>query len=282
MQKIIRTGAIWTCSALSLCAQPAPRNHEQLNATAWAQTAVEHDAICLQAYRQARLQLDRALKDRKWTAALEQTGQFGRLPPAVILDVDETVLDNSHGQVRAIHKDVDWSPALWDEWVAEEAAPPLPGAVEFTQYAHSRGVTVFFVTNRDKKHEEATRRNLEKHGFPVRAAKGPATDTLLCRGEKPEWVSDKGTRRAEVARNYRVLLLIGDDLGDQMSNVRTTLEERRKLAAKYSDYWGTRWIALPNAMYGSWEASTFGNDFKLTRQQRLDARLKALKTKAGE
>lgn len=277
MTSIKGLAAIVSFSAGLAIAADQP-NHECLNATLWAQTAVEHDAVYLQAYRLAHLQLDKALKDKKWTAAVEQTGKFKKLPPAIIFDIDETVLDNSASQARAIFKNLDFSQELWAQWVAEAAAPPVPGAVEFTRYARSRGVTVFFITNRDVPMEEATRRNLEAAGFPLLAVGGPMLDTVLFRGEKPEWTGDKGTRRAAIAQNYRILMMFGDDLGDFLSNVRAGVEERRRLAAAHVDWFGTRWIALPNAMYGSWDGAVYNNDMRLTHDQKVAAKYGQLKT----
>jgi 5'-nucleotidase (lipoprotein e(P4) family) len=270
--------AVTLAAGLAQAAAAQPRNHEILAATLWTQTAVEHDAVWLQAYRQARDLLDRALKDKKWTAALEQTGKIKKLPPAIILDIDETVLDNSANEARAVLKDAEFTAASWDQWVSESAAGALPGALAFTLYARSRGVTVFFVTNRDAKNEDATRRNLARLGFPLDAAKGPATDTVLTRGERPEWNSEKSTRRQYVAQSYRVLLLVGDDLGDFMSNVRASVAERRRMAAAHAEMWGTRWIVLPNPMYGSWESALYDHDFSLARRARMERRIRMLNT----
>jgi acid phosphatase len=270
--------AVTLAAVLAQAAATQPRNHEILSATLWTQTAVEHDALCLQAYRQARDLLDRGLKDKKWTAALEQTASPKKLPPAVILDIDETVLDNSPNEARAVLKDAEFTTAAWDQWVGESAAAALPGAVEFTQYARSRGVTVFFISNREAKHEAATRRNLARLGFPLEAAKGPATDTLLTRDERPEWNSEKAVRRQYVAQSYRVLLLIGDDLGDFMPNARASIPERRRMTAAHASLWGTRWIMLPNPMYGSWESALYDHEFSLPRRARLQRRLNMLDT----
>src|SRR5215203_940023 len=78
------------------------RPHENLNAVAWMQTSLEYQASAVQAYRLAARQLDEALADRSWTAAIEQTGDASKLPPAVVLDIDETVLDNSPFQARVV------------------------------------------------------------------------------------------------------------------------------------------------------------------------------------
>ena len=114
----------------------------------------------------------------------------------MILDVDETVLDNSYYQARMIRDNTSYATATWDPWVMEAAATAIPGARAFTRYAEQKGVTVFYVTNRMANLEEATRRNLVSEGFPLH----PTVDTVLTRGERPEWAaSAKGPRRSHVA-----------------------------------------------------------------------------------
>ena len=103
--------------------------HENLNAVLWLQTAIEFEASALQAYRLAHLQLDAALSDPSWTAALEQQVDASKLPPAVIVDIDETVLDNSYYQARLIRDNAVFATPTWDAWVAEARATAIPGAV---------------------------------------------------------------------------------------------------------------------------------------------------------
>jgi acid phosphatase len=239
----------------------------------WTQTSVEYRATALQSYRIAEEMLDRALDDTTWTAALEQTGDFNDLPPAVILDVDETVLDNSFYEARLIELGLEYASDTWKEWCNEAAATPVPGALEFTRYAADRGVTVFYVTNRRHVLEEATKRNLQELGFYLDSE----MDTLQTRGEKPDWGSDKRSRRREIAARYRILLLIGDNLGDFVSGAETSIEERNALGENYSEYWGTRWIVLPNPQYGSWEGALFDYEFGLSREEKLRRKLGALR-----
>lgn len=231
--------------------------HENLNATLWVQTALEYEATALQAYRLAQMQLDAALVDRTWTAAIEQKGDASQLPPAVVVDVDETVLDNSYYQARMIRDNTLYSSKTWDPWVMEARATAIPGAREFVQYAASKGVTVFYVTNRTANLEEATRANLEAEGFPLSSD----VDVVLTRGERPEWnASPKGPRRAHIAASYRILLLIGDDLGDFVVDAAGTPEARQASTEPYEHWWGRRWIMLPNPTYGSWERAILGDE----------------------
>lgn len=242
-------------SAPSTAPAAATAAHENLNAVLWMQTALEFEASAIQAYRLAQLQLDAALADPGWTAAIEQQGDAAKLPPAVIVDVDETVLDNSYYQARLIRDNGVFASDTWDSWVAEGRATAVPGALEFSREAATKGVTVFYVSNRTANLEEPTRRNLAGLGFPM----GDGVDTVLVRGERPEWsASGKGPRRAFIARNYRILMLIGDDLGDFVVDAAGTPAERQSRAAAQSDWWGRRWIMIPNPTYGSWERAIVG------------------------
>jgi acid phosphatase len=234
-----------------------PRAHDAFEATLWMQTALECRLICEQAYLLAARQLERALADPSWTAALEQQGDLSGLPPAVILDVDMTVLDNTAFEARLVREGRAFERPLWDEWVGLAQAPPVPGALEFVRRARELGVEIFYVTNRRAKHEEATRRNLEAVGFPVSAER----DTVLLRDEREEWDGNKGTRRSHVAATHRILLLLGDDMNDFLSGTRGPgmgPEGRLARAEEHRDYWGRRWIMLPNPLYGSWQSSLHG------------------------
>ena len=145
--------------------------------------------------------------------------------------------------------------------------------MEFARYAQSKGVTIFYVTNRYVDVEAPTRENLSRLGFPLDAA----TDHVLTRKERPEWAaSDKTSRRQFVARTHRVLLLIGDDFNEFVSAAGKTAEERAQLNAQHASRWGLRWIMLPNPTYGSWEAAlTAGGT---SAAERLAFKLKHLRT----
>jgi 5'-nucleotidase (lipoprotein e(P4) family) len=238
------------------------------------QTAVEYRAVALQAYRRAEAMLDGALADPNWTAALEQTGDFSHLPPAVVLDVDETVLDNSAYAARLVRRGIEFDIESWTAWCREVKATAVPGAREFTGHAADKGVTVFYVTNRHHDVEEDTRKNLEVLGFPLDSRQ----DTLYTRRETANWQSsDKGPRRMEIASRYRILLLIGDDLGDFVSVDRASIDERDVIDEEFRENWGTRWIMLPNPQYGSWEEALFGFDRGLTNDERLRLKYEALR-----
>jgi 5'-nucleotidase (lipoprotein e(P4) family) len=247
--------------------------NDNLNAVLWTQHSVEFKGNAETAFTLARIRLDQALKDRKWTAApAEQTGKFGKLPPAVVLDVDETLLDNSAYQAWNITADTDFDPKTWTAFVNSKSSLPIPGALEFTQYAAAKGVTVFYVTNRSKEEEPATRENLEMYKFPLSAK----IDTVLTAQEQPDWKSAKGTRRAFIARDYRILLDIGDNFGDFVDDYKGTEDERQKIWEDNKARWGREWIVIANPTYGSFESTPYKNDFKLTNDEKRQAKRSAL------
>jgi acid phosphatase len=246
---------------------------QSLLAVLYAQTSTEYVANCMQTYANATSAIDRALADSSWTAAQEQTGKFSEKSPAIIIDVDETVLDNIAFQARSILTGISY-PTGWIEWGLEESAEPVPGVSNFLKHAHNKGVKIFYVTNRVVELQEATKNNLKLLGLPFDEDR----DVLLMRGENG-WGSSKVSRRALVAKDYRVILLVGDQLGDFISLEESTLDSqsRRKLAEKYSDMWGTKWFMLTNPMYGRWESSIYGNKYPDTKEEQMQMRIKALK-----
>jgi 5'-nucleotidase (lipoprotein e(P4) family) len=263
------------CLLLAGCGS-GNKSLEGLNATLWTQQSAEYRASAEQAYRTAGRMLDQGLGDPAWTAVLEQEGDPGRLPPAVILDVDETVLDNSPYQARLIVEGSEY-PDGWDAWVRQAEAPPVPGALEFARHAAQKGVDIFYVTNRAAALEEATERNLERAGFPV----AKDLDVLLMRGEREGWGSDKSSRRAYVASTHRILILAGDDLNDFISVSAASIEERDRLEAEYADRWGVMWIMLPNPAHGSWERALYGFDYELSSEQKRERKRESLNTGEG-
>ena len=259
-------------------AQETPPANDLLLATLWTQRAVEYRANALTVYSLARIRLDEALADRSWTAApAEQKGDFQTLPPAVVLDVDETLLDNSKYQVWMMRTNQSFSTKSWNQFCAAQISAAIPGAVEFTKYADSKGVKVFYVTNRGAETEKDTRENMAKLGFPL----GGDVDTFLMQGEKPDWTGAKSTRRAAIARDYRVLLNVGDNLGDFDDRYRSSEAERVKAFEAGMPYWGKQWLMLPNPTYGSFDTAPYGHDFKKPRDEQRKAKWDVLESWVG-
>ena len=259
-------------------AQDAPVASDMLLATLWTQRAVEYKANALTVFALARVRLDEALADKGWTAApAEQTGEFANLPPAVVIDVDETLLDNSKYQVWMMRAKQSFSTRSWNQFCAAQVSTAIPGAVEFTKYADSKGVKVFYVTNRGVETEKDTRENMQKLGFPM----GGNVDTFLMQGEKPDWAGAKGTRRAVIAKDYRVLLNIGDNFGDFDDRYRTSEADRMKAFEAGQPYWGRQWLMLANPTYGSFDTAPFGHDFKKSRDEQRKAKWDVLEAWTG-
>src|SRR5262249_50682009 len=151
-------------------------------------------------------------------APKEQTGAYQSLPPAVILDLDETVLDNSGYQAWMTLRGTTFDPKTWNAYVNTVTSLAVPGALEFARYADAKGVKGFYVSNRRAEEGPATRKNRKKPGFP----RGEGVDTRLMSRKQPDGGSAKGTRRAFVAKSYRILLNVGDNLGDFVDEYRGT------------------------------------------------------------
>lgn len=277
---------------LIACAAPAPRppvvaapkapavsaeNFEldNLNAVVWLRTAAEAEALHRQSYAIARRALDMALADTSWTAATEQSGDFSHLPPAIIVDVDETVLDTSDYMVERFRNGRSFDKVDWNRYVLRENATPVPGAVDFLKYAASKGVTVFYLSNRSADdvaagivdETEPTRRNLAKFGFPDTDSQR----TFLFRDKTRGW-GEKGPRRAEVAKTHRILMLVGDNLYDFIDIENGDRDKRALALQKHLSWLGTRWIVIANPMYGSWEQVVVGHATGAAgRKARLEA-----------
>ena len=249
--------------------EAGPPADDSLNATVWYQTSVERDLVYRTVYRAAAAQRAAALADPGWDALPkeERSNDPRGLPPAIIVDVDETVLDNSPSQVRQIRERRGFDEAAWGAWVMEEKATPLPGALEFLKAAAARGVTVFYISNRDASLAAATVANLRRAGFPIARADqflGLGTVVAGCEQEG----SEKACRRKRVADGYRVLMQFGDQVGDFVQVVANTPQGRRAAIAPYADWMGQRWWALPNPVYGSWEPALFDNAWSLPAAER--------------
>ena len=236
----------------------------------YQQTAAERLAGSLQTFRSAKQALDNALADPSWSALPGQDIQGKK--PAIIVDVDETVLDNTAYEARMILDGTKY-PEGWVSWGKEAAATEVPGAKDFLNYAASKDVTIFYITNRVVELKEATQNNLTKLGIPWDQTK----KTILMRGEN-NWGSDKGSRRALVAQKYRVLLMAGDNLGDFVDAKDNNLspQQRKAIVEEYADYWGEKWFMLQNIAYGDWEGALYDFDYSLSPHEVHNTRLESL------
>ena len=260
-----------------VAAAEAPAPHDNVNALVWMQAAEEYRLAAGQTYRAALAQLDRAIKTPDWDALVpsERANPPDGLPPAVIVDIDETVLDNSPYLARQIRDGGTFEETSWDAWVREEKARPVPGALEFAKAAAARGVTIFYVSNRAVHLEEPTLANLRAVGFPV-----DSNARFLGLGHFVEGCeqigSEKGCRRQLVGRTHRVLMQFGDQIGDMVTIEANNPAGRQQALAPYLGWFGERWWVLPNPTYGSWEPALFNNAWSLPEAERRRMKLEAL------
>lgn len=225
-------------------------NEYLLLATLFQQKAAEKRALSYQAFNIAKLSLDNQLRITDL-----------KKPLAVVVDIDETVLDNSPFEAKSILNNSDY-PKYWDEWCQLAAAVPLAGSVEFLNYAKSKGVVVYYITNRKIKLLEPTLKNLNKKGFPF-----ADKDHVLMRLDD----SNKNSRRNSVAANHNIALLMGDNLGDFMHvfDDKNSID-RFLLTDKYKNEFGEKFIVLPNPMYGSWLNAIFNNNNNLSKEEKIE------------
>src|SRR5216683_7908952 len=200
-----------------------------------------------------------------------RTNHRSRKPRAVVVDLDETILDNSRFEGMLLQQRVNYNQKNWTEWVNRAEAETVPGAVEFLRYATSHGVRVFYITNRNDIQKAGTATNLKKLGFP-----NVNDQTLLVQTDPKK--SSKEPRRQSVGAKYRVVLLMGDDLNDfaKVFEDSKTVESRIAASDRFKNEFGKRFIVLPNAMYGNWETAIYGNS-RLSEAEKAAKRKSALK-----
>lgn len=267
-------------NVISQAGQQVPAD-DNLNAVAWTQTAIERDLIYRQTYRNASEELSQALSDPTWEALPKGDRKTPVIDPAktaVILDIDETVLDNSPYQARLVVSGESYDEFTWHQWCIEEKAAAVPGALEFARLAASKGITVFYLSNRASDLSDATLSNLRKLDFPVEASEpvflGLGTIVSGCEQNG----SDKGCRRELISRKYRVLMQVGDQLGDFVDVSANTPQGRKQVIEPYLGWIGQRWFVLPNPTYGHWESALFNNDWSQPATGRRAQKKAALRT----
>ncbi|MGM0582376.1 MAG: 5'-nucleotidase, lipoprotein e(P4) family [Bacteroidota bacterium] len=267
MRSLIFIISVLTFSACQQITQEKSLGAEEIlsmqlgNATVWFQQSAEMEASFLQAYDKGKMLLKIKM----------DTLTNSELKPAVVLDLDETVLDNSPYEARLFLEGENYGSESWEKWCKEAQAEALPGAVDFLNFADSLGLKIFYVSNRKIGVFEPTLKNLQTLKLP-QAEK----DHLLLRTTK----SDKTERREMVKADHQILLYVGDNLTDYsqiFAERDSTLG--KDLVKKYQKELLHNFIMLPNPMYGEWESAVYGNDFSKTAADKLELRKKTLKSK---
>lgn len=216
------------------------RLHEQnMMSVLWFQTSGEVKALYYQGYNLGKMRLEEILSRKVNKKALK---------PAIVLDLDETIIDNSPFQAWEVCNGKS-SSFGWDDWVKRSEAKLLPGALDFLKYAQSRGVEIYYISNRKESLKTATVQNLKNIGVPM-----ADQEHVLLRhpGEK-----GKEERRIQVAKTHDIILLFGDNLGDFSGFDHLSAEERGKAVEKQKEEFGKKLIVFPNPMYGDWEEALY-------------------------
>ena len=220
-------------------------------AVLWSNISAEYRALCYQAYNMATIQLEQAVSKHKRKDK----------PLAVVVDCDDTVLFDGPFQAYLIEHGKSFNSTDWEKWVNEAKAVPVPGALEFLQFAEKNKCEVFYVPNRKNKTElKGTMENLKRAGFP----NVDETHVLLKTDS-----SDKQLRFNEIKKTHNVVLYIGDNINDLPIGTRNHKnEERVSITDSQKNHFGINYIVLPNPMYGGWEDVFAPNYFKLTPYQK--------------
>jgi len=268
MKKVILpVSIIFACSAvLSGCVteQRAARvqlEQQNVSAVNWMQQSGEYEALAYQAFNSARKAFDTA-KVRKGYRK------------AVIVDLDETMIDNSAYAGWRIQHNLPYTEKTWARWMAAEQARPLAGAVEFARYVNAHGGTMIYVTNRDARSFEHTAENIKELGFP-----GVSAKTLLLNNGQ----SNKQARFDAVkAAGFDVVIYIGDNLNDfGTATYHKSNQQRRAFVAANREAFGTKFFMLPNPSYGDWVSGMAPDYYKLPVAKQLDVNRKAIRAWAG-
>ncbi len=231
-------------------------------ATLWFQKSAEMEVEFLQAYGLGKMLLRQKM---------DTFNSIGK-KPAVILDLDETVMDNSPYQARLFLNGETYNSVSWNAWCNEGIADALPGALDFLKFAEALDVEIFYISNRKSEVLESTIENLKKIGVP-----NADTDHVLLRTAG----RDKTDRRNIVKAQYEVLLYVGDNLTDYSEDYaeRSGNNLGKGLVNKHRKELLYNFIMLPNPMYGDWESAIYNYDFSLSDEEKIRLRREILDTK---
>lgn len=220
-----------------------------LDANLYLQTSAEYRGCCYQAYNLAKYRLKEA----------KDNNRNSRRPLAVIMDLDEVVMDNAGYWTMLLRSNLANDLRLWEYW--EEKCGGMvglvPGAKDFIQTAERWSVAVFYISNRSEKFRPQNKQILQNLGIPV------VDDNRL--KLRTGISSDKTGRRREVEKDYLVVLLVGDNLRDFDEDFRcpdldpktpaelsAAIQQRKDAVDRQWEVWGDKYIVLPNPVYGEW------------------------------
>lgn len=270
--------AVATLLAPPAGAVPSAASTANLDAVLWMQKSPEYGLLAAGQWRALADRLPALKRGGEALAATEiPTDRARRRPPAIIVDLDETVIDNSPANAQAA-TGLPYDEGRWQAWLARvDEQVAVPGAVPALQAAARLGFRVFYVSNREcpaasapavAPHPDCPARRytaavLKRLGLPF--AEDPAA--LLLRHDQQGW-ADKTVRRQHLAKRYRIAALVGDDIGDFLPRAEAeglidSIGRDGTVAARMADpasalatvaaHAGRDWFVLPNPAYGSWE-----------------------------
>lgn len=221
---------------------------ESVMATNWYQTSGEAKALYIQGYNIATEKLKSYLKTPH------------QKPYSIVLDLDETVLDNSSYQAENIVRGRSYSSKTWDEWVNMKKAKAVPGAKEFLEFADKNGVKIYYISDRTESQLDATIENLKLEGIPVQSR-----ENVLLKNKEDK--SGKVNRREYVKEHTDLIMLFGDNLSDFDLFSSKSIEEREGKVEELSKEFGDRFIIFPNPMYGAFESAMYGGKFPEAKEK---------------
>jgi 5'-nucleotidase (lipoprotein e(P4) family) len=213
----------------------APAAKPLSDAIRWSRDSAEHRALFLQVYAAATAHVERE-------AAARPVGGW-----AVVLDADETVIDNSLYQVERERAGLPFDAPSWSAWTQRREAVPLPGARAFLSRVRALGGRIAIVTNRTESECPDTEAVFRTHEL--------AYDVMLCKPDAGP--SDKNPRFEAVAMGttaaglppLEVVAFVGDNIQDFPGLGQSFRKEGDDAFAPF----GSRYFVLPNPMYGSWQ-----------------------------
>ncbi len=226
----------------------------------WFHYSAEMQACYLQSYQLAQIALDKQLSEYK-----------GSKTPAVVLDLDETVLDNSPYQFKLLEDNEEYTRENWNYWCNLAIAKALPGSSDFLNYAKDKSVEVYYISNRALELLDGTVKNLQNLNLP-----NADTSHVLLKDK----TDDKTGRRNKVSENHEIIMLIGDNLTDMSQEFANRNKQTmgKKVVEKNKELFGVKYIILPNPMYGEWEKTIYNNSRKWTDSQKDSLRNLVIKS----
>jgi acid phosphatase len=204
-------------------------NIKNNSALQWIQSN-EYNLSCQQIFTIAKINFDRLLK----------TNSFSKKKPlAIISDIDETILLNYKFEVALYLSNKPFSYKMFGKYINKKSSIPIHGSIAYYRYLASRGIEIFYISNRLASVEQKTFEHLKELGYPIKTK-----ENLLLMNEKTDWTSDKSSRRKYIMSKYNVVQIFGDNIFDFIQHKDELLNNK--------DKFGKSWFLLPNPIYGNW------------------------------